>query len=452
MILHNSNNGRFFNQFCFWAPFGYMAGILVLHQQELLYAAQDLSGWQPGMESFAIACQSMFGLLEWLAGFATQLFYYPLAGIAMLLLLWYLAYRLLGYGLHFSESMRWMSILPLFGILGAITQVGYWIYTLRMPSYWLLPTCLFLWLAVTVALMRATRFWMGFPMLLLLTPWGQLPHWHPFEGDPEMMSYPIWGALAAVAVTVAVALTPWRTSSLTGWRRLFPIALLTAGITLSAMLDYHNPLFRAELRMQQAVEAGQWERLKQETDAVAATQRQPTRQMQLLAQGAALITQHTPTDTVTLAPIYGIKPQMRSNPPLHMAQMGGPTVYYLFGLSAYCYRWNFENATEYGFAPQRLRMMLRCALLNGEWDLARKYVRLLWQYPFQREWAESMAELIGQPEAIALHPQLGPLTAWQWHDNFLMFDKLPEKVLLQYLPLTRPIQWNYPSHYDIVLY
>lgn len=67
MILHNSNNGRFFNQFCFWAPFGYMAGILVLHQQELIYAAQDLSGWQPGMESFAIACQSMFGLLEWLA-------------------------------------------------------------------------------------------------------------------------------------------------------------------------------------------------------------------------------------------------------------------------------------------------------------------------------------------------------------------------------------------------
>ena len=52
----------------------------------------------------------------------------------------------------------------------------------------------------------------------------------------------------------------------------------------------------------------------------------------------------------------------------------------------------------------RLKLLVKCALLNGEYALARKYNDQIGQTLFHKDWAERYGRMIDQPELISQDP------------------------------------------------
>lgn len=432
------------------------AVLLLTTQQEMLYAAQDLSGWQPEWNPDACLHQSG-GLLVWLSGWLTQLFYYPWLGVGVLCLLWGAGYLAAAWGLALHPSLRWLALLPVLGLVAGITQTGYWLYTLRLPAYFFLPTLWYVWVAVLLVLVRLFHYHHWSPLfcvllgillvewLCLVSPWCGFA-WHPFDGDPMMLARPWYFAIVTSVLAAFLALL--RRPVLPQWMS-WPVLMVCMALTYFFSC-YRNPNFRAELQQQRDFESAHWSSL---ISSVSNASRTPTRQMILLADAARMHRDYQPGDSVTFGANEGVKPRQYSDPPIHMAQMGGPAVYLAFGYANYSYRWSFENAVEYGFSPQRLRMMCYCALLNGEEALAHKYADMLARYPFHRHTAQHLLSLIGHPDRQAADPLLGQLQPWLLHDDALTFDGgKPEKFLLRNLPHTHRVTWHYSKPTELVFY
>ena len=85
---------------------------------------------------------------------------------------------------------------------------------------------------------------------------------------------------------------------------------------------------------------------------------------------------------------------------VRMTQVVGCAIYYNYGQANYCYRWCLEDGVEYGWRAEYLKHMTRCALVNGETEVAKKYIRLLKHTRFHREWAEAQEQYANHPETM----------------------------------------------------
>jgi hypothetical protein len=119
---------------------------------------------------------------------------------------------------------------------------------------------------------------------------------------------------------------------------------------------------------------------------------------------------------------------------LHLVQLGGQHLYLQYGMQNFCYRWCVEDGVEFGWRAKNLRLMLRCALLNHEWNLAQKFIDMLRQTRNHAQWAEEYQPLVGHPELIAKHKELGPITHVKGSYSVLASDQsLIEKFMLTVL-------------------
>lgn len=422
--------------------------MLCVWQTDLLFAAQDFTVWHSTAAHFGKCIAQPLGLLLWLSAFLTQFFYYPYLGIAIMLAMWLMSYFGIAYGFRVPVRLRPLIVVLVVCIQVSITQVGYWIYTLQLSGYWFFGTVLLLWVAAFSASVRkvgeignAFFRWMMIAVIsvawiLMLTPFNGMPHFNLFEGGPSSMLMPLYLGILVVLILAFSRFAAKYDKIALG----VSVAAVVAALNWGFLMNYHNPCFRAELRMATYVEKAEWQKI---IDTELGIDRTTTRQMQLL-RDAAIICQHAPSDSILLNPNDGYRPQMITNPPVHMAYTGGDVVYYAFGMSNYSYRWSFENAVEFGFSPRRLRMLLRCAMLNGEWDLCRRYIARLRTTMFHSAFADEMDALVGHPEAIAAHPEFRDVKRWQAQRDILTSDNgYPEKLIIRYLPATRKVQWNF---------
>lgn len=96
---------------------------------------------------------------------------------------------------------------------------------------------------------------------------------------------------------------------------------------------------------------------------------------------------------------------------LRMAQIGGKNIYLHYGLPNYCYRWCLEDGVETGWRAEHLKFLVRCSLLNGEWQVARKYIDLLKQTKYYAGWAAKY-EALATPsiyEKMPFDPEFAPI-------------------------------------------
>ena len=68
-------------------------------------------------------------------------------------------------------------------------------------------------------------------------------------------------------------------------------------------------------------------------------------------------------------------------------------------------------------------------LINGQYEVARKYLSALQKTLFYREWAEETLPLLGNEEAIARHPEYGRLRQWAFKEDFYFSDHVPPEML-----------------------
>ena len=95
-----------------------------------------------------------------------------------------------------------------------------------------------------------------------------------------------------------------------------------------------------------------------------------------------------------------------------MRQMlvNGTLIYYHYGLPNSCNRLATEMGVEFGWRAEHYKYMIRCALLTGEQQVARKYIDILKKTLFFDEWAEKAEKLLDNPQLIAKDREMEPVT------------------------------------------
>ena len=88
---------------------------------------------------FENAMKMPAGFLGYIGSFLTQFLYYPALGAAIFVALLLLLYWLVRKAFHLSEYYTVVAMLPLFLVLAINTQLGYWIYYIKLPGYWFVP-------------------------------------------------------------------------------------------------------------------------------------------------------------------------------------------------------------------------------------------------------------------------------------------------------------------------
>ena len=68
-------------------------------------------------------------------------------------------------------------------------------------------------------------------------------------------------------------------------------------------------------------------------------------------------------------------------------------------------------------------------LINGNYEVARKYLTALQKTLFYRDWANETLPLLFDEMAINNHPEYGRLRKWAYKENFLFSDHVTPEML-----------------------
>ena len=200
------------------------------------------------------------------------------------------------------------------------------------------------------------------------------------------------------------------------WQPVVVGLILVAAIVYTVCYWYRDENFQHELAMQHSIEQLDWEGVLRE----AATQEdEPTRAIVMMRNIALARLGRQANEMFRYK--NGSK---RINAPFDMRMMlvVGPLVYYHYGKVNDCYRLSMEMGVEYDWRAEYLKNLARCAVLNGEWKLARKFIGLLRQTTFFGDWADRLSQLMEKPEDIASTEEMGFITHMMHYDSEITSD------------------------------
>ena len=250
--------------------------------------------------------------------------------------------------------------------------------------------------------------------------WQALPTYFETEGfNPQYLTY----VLLAVFLVVLAALygtdyTPRRLKQ--PWMQSALQVVLTVAIGYGCWnFWFRDDTFREELQMNAAVEDCDWERV---LTIMKGHEGEPTRMMVMYKNLDLFKLGRAGNEMYNYAD--GSK-KPNTDIALRMVQLGGKNIYLHYGLPNFCYRWCLEDGVEYGWRAEYLKFLVRCALLNDEWQAARKYIDILKQTRYHREWAERY-EAMATPqvaERVAADPHLGAIKHIMHPVNILGSDQ-----------------------------
>lgn len=435
------------------------------------------------------------GLLTYAGTYFTQYLYLPWLG-TLLLCLWCALLMWLTYR-TFALSRWWSAIIlvPLALVLLSDFSLGYWVYLLKLrghffitvialsvvlasvwayrslpPKGWLQAAAMLL---AAIVLYPAAGFYgllavglmavigwrmkgMGLPWrialsvlaaaLVLFVPlvyyryvfyqtnsdelWRQaLPLFESVDTYPQYY----WPYRLLVALFVALAATfggQWSHRWLKRPAVWVLLQVLVVGGSLWACQHYwfRDANFHRELKMEAAIDRQDWATI---LNVAATATDEPSRKMWMY-KNLALYRLGRVGNEMYNYRNGSASPAVPYNVPLVV--QCGKQLYLYYGLPNYCYRWCMEDGVEYGWRVMYLKYQTRCALLNGELTLAMKYIDLLKQTRFHREWASHYEQLALHPEQLPKDPELGPVLPLMEHSDLVASDQsVVETFLLMLL-------------------
>ena len=192
---------------------------------------------------------------------------------------------------------------------------------------------------------------------------------------------------------------------------------------------YKDENFHHELKMQRCIDRADWSGVM---DEAARQQDEPTRAIVMmrnmalsrLGQQGSMMYQYRNGSKPAAAP-FGIS---------MMQVFGGTLFYYQYGLLNYCNRMCMEMGVEFDWRPEYIKYLAKCAILEGDQQVARKYLGILRHTLFFDDWACQMEPLVGNPQAIAQNAELEPITHMLHFENRLTSDQgLVEQFIMRQL-------------------
>ncbi len=216
----------------------------------------------------------------------------------------------------------------------------------------------------------------------------------------------------------------YRWATTYGWN-ICILALLVVGVVL---FWYKDSNFHRELSMQHCIERLDWEGVVKEA---AAQEDEPTRAI-VMMKNLALFRLGRQS-----AEMYNFKNGSKvSNAPfgVRMMQVIGMMIYYQYGKLNDCTRLTTEMGVEYEWRTEYFKNLARCAILDGDKPLAKKYINILKKTTFYRDWAAWAENLLNHPDQIAKDPEMGPITHMLHYVNILGSDNgFVEEYLMKHL-------------------
>lgn len=86
----------------------------------------------------------------------------------------------------------------------------------------------------------------------------------------------------------------------------------------------------------------------------------------------------------------------------------GGYFYYTLGMINEAHRWAFENMVMDGHTPEGMKMLIKTELINGNYNMASKYISLLKKTLFYRKDAERFEKFLFNDLALEADAELGP--------------------------------------------
>lgn len=442
----------------------WLAALLIAASALLIFEADFLWKLQ---ESNLFLNTSMFfreqmvvpgGLTTWVATFFTQFFYYPWLGTVLLCGWWLLLMWVVRRAFRVDAQWTPLMLVPVGLLLLTIVDMGYWVYMLKLQGHAFVGTIATTAVAALLWAFRAlpSRYYLR-PVFILLTSVVGYPLMGIYGLGAALLmgiwswrlkSQPIVCSLVSVVSVIAVPLLCYRlvyyqtnlaniyyaelpiyyiteeyhayyvpfyllalffvVLTLVPLQRVKPLKVtLVEGVTLLALVVgvsmywFKDENFHHEVAMQRCIEQADWQGVMAEA---AKQEDEPTRAV-VMMRNLALGRLGRQGEEMYRYP-NGSK---RYEAPFDMRLMlvSGPLVYYQYGMLNYSARLSTEMGVEFGWRAENLKMLARCAVVNGETQQARKYLHLLERTTFFGGWAEERRQLMGDSTALAAHPETG---------------------------------------------
>lgn len=106
-------------------------------------------------------------------------------------------------------------------------------------------------------------------------------------------------------------------------------------------------------------------------------------------------------------------------------------IYFHLGLINTAERLAFEAMeaiTNYNKSGRALKRLVETNIINGQYKVAEKYIKMLEKTIFYRRWAEHMRAMLGDEKAINAHPLYGTLRQYRLQEDFLFSDTELDKI------------------------
>ena len=465
-------------------------GLLNIFEHEFLFRVQELSLWLPTKVYFDERMLVPGGMMSYIACFLTQFFYYPLLGsliyVALLLVVQWLTMKVFRISAHHAL----LALIPGMLVVCCSMEVGYWIFQIKTQGYFYSALVGILFTLSSMRLYQLAKGGWRYLVVMAVAALG-----YPlfgFYASLALMAIALWTlkekeedrgavALLCVAAVVAVPILYYSVYEQTRFASMFTVGMpafefskrdfftwtpyfllylfplvvpfiplkpneaevtkksfliescgvVAFIITLGFLFWYRDPNFRAEIKMNHAMERLEW---RKALDIAKAQKQTPTRLI-VLNKNLALLKLGKAGDEMFHYLDGGESP--KSPLQIRLMQVGGKMLYYHYGRMNFCYRWCLEDAVEYGWKVDYLKYMVRTSLISGEPELAMKYIRTLKKTFFYRDWAEKYEKLANNPELIAKDREMASiLPLYQYRDQLDGDNSLVEIYLLNYFAHT----------------
>lgn len=438
---------------------------LVEKNADTLFYMQDRGHWNDTMVYFHECVRMPGGFLMWAGSYLTQYFYYPTYGAAILILLWMLSFCVAWRSFHVRSELTFLLFIPLVALLCTEVHLGYWVYFLKDIDYtfsnslgfffalllsvnytgkwkWggyiqiLLVAALFYYPMGVYALLASVlvafrmfknnwrKDWKGFILLIavcylvpLLETSGTTlmrPEEPWFMGIKRFEIGPVRDyrleapLMWLVLSSLFIPLIGKRNNEPFGMKGLLASQILMVVVAYGAFRivndrNFTDSNYHAELKMLRAVDEQRWDDVLNEARVAKGN---PSRMM-VLYRDIALLNKGELLNRYQ----YNNRPAnptiMSDSIVVRLCDTTGDFIYYNFGETCFGIRRCIERSMHYGFSYYTLRLLSRCALINGEYDNVRKYLRLLERSTFHKEWARELRTYLNDTTLIASSERFG---------------------------------------------
>ena len=377
------------------------------------------------------------GVADLLGRFSTQFFLYAWVGALIIGLLLsavqLLTLRLSGsgslYGLSFVPAfLLWLFLLDENALMG-----GVWAVLLSLLAAWgilslrkklsTISYSLFTIVAILLLYLLVGPVCLPIPIESLWTG----AHYHRY---PTVFPWLLWGAAFSIWGLMGIALLIHRFPKHFSLHSPLSSHLLTALVAaIMGSLVWKNANFRAEKVMQYDFMARhqQWNRILE-----TANREKPNNQIGVTVQNLALAMHGVLLDQLFnyhQNGIAGLLPDVKEDAtsPLPTAE-----AFYQLGMINVAQRTVFEAQEAILDFQKSGRCYMRLAqtnLINGQYEVARKYLSALQKTLFYHDWANETLPLLGDEAAIAKHPEYGRLRKMAYDDDFYFSDHVTPEML-----------------------